>query len=72
MEKLIELLARTEEVRSKQSRRILLADPYAGTTQVSKRPPEIWAKFHECFGPDYFLECIEEEYGISKGQNDAL
>lgn len=69
MEKLIELLARMEEVKTKQSRRILREDPYVGVTQVSKRPPEIWAVFHEHFGPDYFLECIEEEYGIERGEN---
>lgn len=39
---------------------------------MSIRPPEIWAKFHEVFGPDYFLECIEEEYGIKPGSNDHL
>lgn len=72
MEKLIELLSKIEEVRNKQQRKTLASDPYTGSLQVSNRPPEIWAKFHEEFGPDYFLECIEEEYGISPGSNDQL
>ena len=70
MEKLIELLAKIEELRSKHARKILESDPFEGMLKVSKRPPEIWKKFHDCFGPDYFLEVIEEEYGISPGSND--
>ena len=28
--------------------------------------------FHEHFGPEYFLEVIEEEYGIAPGANEFL
>lgn len=72
MDKLIELLARIEEVRSKAHRKIMVTDPYTGHLQVGNRPLEIWRKFHECFGPDYFLEIIEEEYGIAPGQNEIM
>lgn len=72
MEALIELLARVEEVRGKNERRTLKSDPYTGGMQVKKRPPAIWRKFHECFGEDYFIECIEEEYGIAKGQTEKM
>lgn len=72
MEKLIELLARIEENRSKAQRRVIASDPYTGHSQFGNRPNEIWQKFHECFGPDYFLEIIEEEYGIAPGQIELM
>lgn len=72
MEKLIELLARIEENRSKAQRRVIASDPYTGHSQFGNRPYEIWQKFHECFGPDYFLEIIEEEYGIAPGQSELM
>ena len=33
------------------------------------RPQVIWNLLQEHFGQDYFLEVIEEEYGISPGAN---
>lgn len=65
VEKLFELLSRIESVRNQNARKILEANPYTGQIEVGKRPPEIWKTFHKFFGPDYFHEVIEEEYGIS-------
>ena len=36
------------------------------------RPIVIWNMFKEHFGEDYFLEVIEEEYGMTPGANEVL
>jgi len=34
------------------------------------RPQQIWNMLQKNFGSDYFLEVIEEEYGIAPGANE--
>ena len=36
------------------------------------RPQVIWNLLQKNFGSDYFLEVIEEEYGIAPGANEEF
>lgn len=39
---------------------------------VEKSPKIVWETIHKHYGDDYFLENIEDEYGISPQSYDKL
>ena len=36
------------------------------------RAKEIWTLLTKYFGPDYFLDAVQVEYGIGPGQSDKI
>jgi predicted DNA-binding protein YlxM (UPF0122 family) len=39
---------------------------------VEADPQRIWNRMHQYYGEDFFLNIIEDEYGISPESNDQL
>jgi hypothetical protein len=47
-----------------------MIDPTSRTKANMNRPQQVWNMLEKHFGSDYFLEVIEEEYGIAPGANE--
>lgn len=66
---LIEKMAEVEEIKRDQNAQLRILDPTSKGNPDMNRPLVIWNLLQSHFGQDYFLEVIEEEYGISPGAN---
>ena len=71
-ERLIELLSQVEENVRERNFKQCRVDAGARTKDEMFRQKVLWDLLAKYFGPDYFLEVIEEEYGVAPGQNDQL
>ena len=73
-EKLIEKAAIIEEQQKQSEIELRALDPKATVMNKGKssRPKAIWEFLQKSFGADYFLDVIEEEYGISPGANEEI
>ena len=73
-EKLIEKAAIIEEQQKQSEIKLRAMDPKATGINKGKtsRPKAIWEILQRNFGADYFLDVIEEEYGISPGANEEI
>ena len=69
-EKLIERIGMIEDLRRESKTKLRQIDPSSRTKANMNRPQQIWNMLMSSFGADYFLEVIEEEYGIAPGANE--
>ena len=69
-EGLIARMAELEALKRDQNATLRTIDPISKNNKDMNRPLLIWSCLQEKFGNDYFVEVIEDEYGISPGSND--
>ena len=69
-EKLIERIYTIEELKRNQNTELRQLDPSSKYKKDMNRPQCIWNMLTRHFGQDYFLEVIEEEFGITPGANE--
>ena len=70
--KLIERCASLEDQKRDQLAQLRVLDPTQRGKAEMNRPQVIWNLLKQNFGNDYFLEVIEEEYGIAPGANELF
>ena len=71
-EQLIFRLSQVEEVKCEQNIKLCEIDSAAKHRADIFRPRLIWDLLAKYFGPEYFLEVVEEEYGISPERDAKL
>ena len=69
-EKLIERIYAIEDLKRNQNAQLRQLDPNSKKKKEMNRPQCIWNMLTHHFGSDYFLEVIEEEFGITPGANE--
>ena len=69
-DKLIERIYSIEELKRNQNAKLRQLDPSSKKKKEMNRPQCIWNMLTQYFGQDYFLEVIEEEFGITPGANE--
>lgn len=61
-----------EDLRRENTAKLRKIDPSSNTKANKNRAKQIWDMLIKNFGSDYFVEVIEEEYGISPGSNESF
>ena len=71
-DKLVGIISRVEKLKREQNMQLRRLDPSVRGSKDLNRPFIIWNILHKHFGQDFFLEVIEEEYGITPHANQIL
>ena len=71
-ERLVEYIAELEKKKVTYLREITQIEPAGQNERDLNRPKVIWELFKEHFGEEFFLDCIEEDFGISPGSDELL
>lgn len=71
-ETLVARIADVEQLKRDQNEELRHLDPTMRGMEFMNRPLIIWQLFQKHFGSEYFLEVIEEEYGIAPGANELI
>ena len=70
-ERLVAYLAEIEKNRVEHLRAITQIEPTTHSEELN-RAKVVWELFKEHFGDEFFLDCIEEDFGISPGSDELL
>ena len=71
-EKLIESIASIEELKRDQQAKLSKLDKMQMRKQDKQRPLQVWQMLQKNFGSDYFVDAIEEEYGIAPNASEVF
>ena len=71
-EKLIENIASIVELKRDQNAKLSKLDKTQMRKQDKQRPLQVWQMLQKNFGSDYFVDAIEEEYGIAPNASDVF
>ena len=71
-ENLIDKIGELERHKHEQRKQMRKVDPVSASKLDYNRPKVIWKHMSKKLGDDFFLEAIEEAYGIKPGSNEFL